>query len=112
MPAQIPFLSPLQLIETPAAAMVPRAIWPGKPVMVTGLTFSREFYELPPTTASADTLLGGLYWYGGWIPLLTDMFLAGCGVRLLARRRAGRAGEPARDLPGTAAVPCTDRGRG
>lgn len=84
-PGQIPFLSPLQLIEAPIAGMVPRVIWPGKPVGVTGYRFSQEFFGLPPTlyTSTADTEIGGLYWYGGWIPVLAGMFLLGCGVRLL-----------------------------
>jgi hypothetical protein len=82
-PSQVPFLSPAQLVESPVEGFVPRILWPSKPVLVTGLTFSREFFELPPTTASADTLVGGLYWHGGWIPLLAGMFVVGWGVRLL-----------------------------
>jgi hypothetical protein len=84
-PAQVPFLSPAQLVKVPLEGFVPRAVWPGKPILATGLTFSKEFFELPPatTSSSADTLVGGLYWYGGWLPLLTGMFLVGCGVRLL-----------------------------
>ena len=82
-PGQIHFLSPLQLIEDPLSGLVPRALWPGKPIRAAGLQFSQEFYELPPTTSSADTVIGGLYWYGGWVPVIAGMFLLGCGVRLL-----------------------------
>jgi hypothetical protein len=82
-PGQIPFLSPLQLVEDPLVGMVPRALWPGKPVRAAGLRFSQEFYELPPTTTSADTMIGGLYWYGGWVPVVAGMFVLGCGVRVL-----------------------------
>ena len=82
-PGQIRFLSPLRLIEDPLVGMVPRALWPGKPIRAAGLQFSREFYELPPTTSSADTTIGGLYWYGGWIPVVAGMFVLGCGVRVL-----------------------------
>jgi hypothetical protein len=84
-PGQIPFRSPVQLVEAPIAGMVPRAIWPGKPLAVTGYHFSQEFFGLPSTvyTATADTQIGGLYWYGGWIPVIAGMFLLGCGVRLL-----------------------------
>lgn len=83
-PGQIPFASPLQLITAPAAEMVPRLFWPGKPVFVTGYQFSQEFFGLPSTlyTSSADTMAGGLYWHGGWVPLAVGMFLVGCGVRL------------------------------
>ena len=82
-PGQIHFLDPLQLVEDPVAGIVPRALWPGKPIREAGLQFSQEFYELPPTTSSADTVIGGLYWYGGWVPVIAGMFLLGCGVRLL-----------------------------
>jgi len=34
-------------------------------------------------TSTADTEIGGLYLYGGWIPVIVGMFLLGCGVRLL-----------------------------
>ena len=82
-PAQVAFLNPIQLVVSPIAGLVPRAIWPGKPIRATGLLFSQEFYELPPTTASADTTIGGLYWYGGWVPVVAGMLLLGWGVRLL-----------------------------
>jgi hypothetical protein len=82
-PQQVPFINPAQLAEASIAGMVPRAIWPTKPIMITGLKFSEQFYDLPPTTSSADTVVGGLYWYGGWLPVLIGMFLLGCGVRLL-----------------------------
>ena len=65
--------------------MVPRALWAGKPIFMTGLQFSREYYELPPSayTASADTMIGGYYWHGGWIPVLAGMLIFGSAVRLL-----------------------------
>jgi hypothetical protein len=82
---QVSFNNPFQLVEDPAAGVVPRAIWAGKPIADTGYQFSQEFFDLPATdyTSSADTLVGGLYWYGGWIPVLAGMFVVGCGVRLL-----------------------------
>lgn len=80
---QVAFLSPLQLIEEPVVGMVPRAVWPGKPIFVTGTQMTVEFYEEAAGTSSADTLIGGLYWHGGWLPVVIGMFLFGCGVRLL-----------------------------
>jgi hypothetical protein len=84
-PGQIKFQSPFQLIEGPVAGFVPRALWPGKPIMATGYKFSQEFIGLPSTTytSTADTIVGGLYWYGGWVPVLVCMSLFGCAVRLL-----------------------------
>jgi len=84
-PEQIGFLNPIQLVEGPIAGMVPRAIWPNKPIMVTGYQFSQEYFGLPSTlyTSTAETTVGGLYRYGGWIPVVVGMFLLACGVRLL-----------------------------
>jgi hypothetical protein len=84
-PGQIPFSSASQLITGPLAGMVPRALWPGKPIMVPGYQISQEYYELPPTvyTSSAITPVADLYRHGGWIPVLAGMFLLGCAIRLL-----------------------------
>jgi hypothetical protein len=84
-PSQISFRSPLQLVEDPVAGVVPRAIWSGKPIEDSGYQFSQEFFDIPSTTytSTSDTLVGGLYWYGGWIPMLAGMFVVGCAVRLL-----------------------------
>ncbi len=84
-PAQIGFVSPVQLVTAPIAAVIPRAIWPGKPIMDSGYEFSQTYYELPATvyTSSAITSVGDLYMHGGWIPVIVGMFLLGCGVRIL-----------------------------
>ena len=84
-PGQIAYSSPAQLIEAPLLDMVPRALWPGKPVLATGYQFSQQYYELSASiyTSSAITPLGDLYRHGGWIPVIAAMFLLGCGVRLL-----------------------------
>ena len=84
-PAQIGFASPVQLVTAPFFALVPRAVWPGKPILNSGYEFSQTYYELPATvyTSSAMTPVGDLYLHGGWIPVIVGMFLLGCGVRLL-----------------------------
>lgn len=84
-PSQIGFLSPAQLVEAPVVDLIPRALWPGKPVLDTGYRFSQDYYELPPTvyTSSAITPVGDLYRHGGWIPVIAGMFLLGCVTRLL-----------------------------
>ncbi len=84
-PAQIGFVNPVQLIEGPLAGSVPRAIWPGKPILATGYQISQEYYGFPSTeyTSSATSQAADLYRYGGWIPVISGMFLLGCGVRLL-----------------------------
>lgn len=80
---QVSLLSPISLVEEPLAGLVPRAVWPSKPIFVTGAQVTKEFYELPPGTSSTDTLIGGLYWHGGWIPVIVGTFVFGCGMRLL-----------------------------
>jgi hypothetical protein len=84
-PSQIGFLSPAGLLAAPVIEIVPRALWPGKPIIATGYQFSQEYYGLPSTlyTSSAITPIGDLYRYGGWIPVLAGMYVLGCGVRLL-----------------------------
>jgi hypothetical protein len=84
-PGQVAFLSPVQLVEAPAAALVPRAIWPGKPLLDSGYQFSQVYYQLPAAiyTSSSVTPVADLYRHGGWVPVMAGMFLLGCGVRLL-----------------------------
>ena len=84
-PQQISFRSPKQLIEGPLAGIVPRLLWPGKPLNLTGYEFGQKYFGEPSTvyTSTPDTFVGGLYLYGGWLPMLAGMFLLGCVVRLL-----------------------------
>jgi hypothetical protein len=84
-PGQIGYRSPLELIDAPLAGMVPRAVWPSKPILDTGYEFNQQYFGQPSTeyTSTAVTLVGDLYRHGGWIPVLVGMFLLGCGVRLL-----------------------------
>lgn len=82
---ELGYLSPAQLVEAPALSLIPRAIWPGKPVLNGGYEFGQTYYDLPATvyTSYAVTPVGDLYRHGGWIPVIVGMFLLGCGTRLL-----------------------------
>jgi hypothetical protein len=84
-PGQIPYSDPIQLLTGPLSALIPRAVWPGKPILATGYQFGQEYFEIPPTVYSSTTItpIGDLYRYGGWLPVLIGMFILGCGVRLL-----------------------------
>lgn len=84
-PAEVGFMSPVQLVTAPIAAVIPRAVWPGKPILDSGYEFSQIYYEVPASTitSSAITPVGDLYLHGGWVPVIVGMFLLGCGVRLL-----------------------------
>lgn len=84
-PSQIAYLNPGELVEGPLIGIVPRAIWPGKPILVTGYQFNQEYFGLPPSlyTSTGETTIGSLYLHGGWLPTVIGMFLLGCGIRLI-----------------------------
>lgn len=84
-PGQIPYSDPVQLVTGPLGALIPRALWPEKPILATGYEFGQEYFDVPSTVYSATTItpIGDLYRHGGWLPVLIGMFVFGCGVRLL-----------------------------
>lgn len=84
-PSQVPYASPAQLPEGIAADLIPRALWPGKPLGKAGYQFSEIYYGTPPDfySSAAITPWASLYEHGGWIPVTTGMFLLGCLVRIL-----------------------------
>jgi hypothetical protein len=84
-PSEIPYSSPAQLLLAPVADVIPRALWPGKPVLTVGWQMSQEYFDLPAQiyTASDVTPEGDLYRHGGWFWLVAGMFLIGCGLRVL-----------------------------
>jgi hypothetical protein len=84
-PNQVAFLSPVQLVEGPVTGIIPRVLWPGKPLHITGYQFTHEYFDLPSNlyTSTSDTMIGGLYWHGGWVPTIVGIFLLGCAFRLL-----------------------------
>ncbi len=84
-PAQIPYASPLDLLLGPITDVIPRALWPGKPILDTGYQFSQLYYGLPASiySSSAITPAGDLYRHGGWVPVLAGMFVLGTGIRVL-----------------------------
>ncbi len=84
-PAQIPYSSPADLVISPVVNLVPRILWPGKPILAEGYQVSQEYYHLPAQvyTSSDVTPEGDLYRHGGWFTLIAGMFLGGCGIRIL-----------------------------
>lgn len=84
-PGQIPYSNPGQLAVSPVINLVPRILWPGKPVLNVGYQMSQEYYQLPPQvyTSSAITPEGDLYRHGGWVVLIAGMFLLGCAARVV-----------------------------
>ena len=84
-PGQVGFLSPARLIEGTVTELVPRAIWPGKPIVAVGYQISQKYYGFSASvySSSSVTPVGDLYRHGGWVPVIAGMLLLGCGVRLL-----------------------------
>ena len=84
-PSEIPFSNPAELIASPVADMIPRALWPGKPILDEGYVVGQEYFDLPPQiyTSTAVTPEGDLYRHGGWLTLLVGMFLFGCLLRVI-----------------------------
>ena len=83
-PMQVAYINSIDLVAAPAETLIPRAIWPDKPIMASGYQLSQQYYGLPSTlySSSAITPIGDLYRYGGFIPVLAGMFFLGCMVRL------------------------------
>jgi hypothetical protein len=84
-PSEIPYASPGQLLIAPVVGLIPRIIWPGKPILTPGYQMSQEYYGLPPQvyTSSNVTPEADLYRHGGWVPLIVGMLLFGCAIRIL-----------------------------
>jgi hypothetical protein len=84
-PSQIPYVSPVQIPESLAAALIPRALWPGKPLMDAGYLFSQQYYGTPASeiTSASITPQADLYRYGGWVPVLVGMAFLGWLTRVL-----------------------------
>jgi hypothetical protein len=84
-PSEIPYASPADLLIAPVVDVIPRILWPGKPVLTPGYQISQQYFLLPAQvyTSSAVTPEGDLFRHGGWFPLIFGMFLLGCGIRII-----------------------------
>lgn len=84
-PGQIPFGSPVDLIDAPLQALIPRALWPGKPILATGYAFGQQYFGIPATVYSSTTItpIGDLYRHGGLAAVLIGMLVFGGLVRML-----------------------------
>jgi hypothetical protein len=82
-PSQIPYTSAAQLPEALAADVIPRALWPGKPIIDPGYQFTVAYYGDDHLTYSAITPQADLWRYGGWVPVIAGMALLGWLMRVL-----------------------------
>ncbi|ASW54501.1 hypothetical protein [Plantactinospora sp. KBS50] len=83
-PSRVSYLDPVRFLRAPFVGMIPRAIWPDKPVETPGWTFAQVYLGQPASvfSAYAVTPIGDLYRSGGWLVLLPGMLLMGMGYRL------------------------------
>lgn len=82
-PSQIPFRSIDELAAAPVTGLIPRALWPNKPVLISGYDFYRNYYGGVTQSSSAVTLSGSFYLFGGTLFVVSGMFLAGLTLRSL-----------------------------
>ena len=85
-PARIPYWGIDRLLAIPAY-LVPRVLWPSKPILSWGVDFNIRYLGAPPTTHSsaALTLFGGLYLSAGWPAVFVGMMILGILAALLYR---------------------------
>lgn len=80
-PGEIPYRPISEVALAPFTGLVPRLLWPDKPVRISGYEFYRDYYGGGGVSASAITLEGSLYLYGGTAVLAIGMFLVGLLMR-------------------------------
>lgn len=83
-PSVIPYRSPVEFASAPVVGMIPRALWPDKPILTTGWEFSQDYYGTSRQTYSSAgiTPLGDLYRHGGFLTVIVGMALLGMAARL------------------------------
>jgi hypothetical protein len=83
-PDTIPYRSPAEFASAPLIGLVPRALWPDKPVLATGYEFSQQYYGTSSEmyTSAGITPLGDLYRHGGILTVAVGMLILGMGARL------------------------------
>lgn len=87
-PYPVPFLSPAELLAGPFLGLVPRSIWPDKPVFDAGYQVNQIYYGAASTTYSsaATTPYADLYRHGGFPILVSGMLFLGLFVRMIDSR--------------------------
>ncbi len=80
-----PYSPPSEMAQRVATGVVPRVLWPDKPLDLYALEVSRDYYGLPPSVITATSLspVGDAYRYGGLLSVALVMALLGGYVRLL-----------------------------
>ena len=89
-PAEIDYISPLELVSGPLLGFVPRSLWPGKPILDAGYQVNQEYYGMPASvySSAAVTPYGDLYRRGGFGVVIIGMAILGMFVRAIDDRRS------------------------
>jgi len=98
-PELVPYRHLSELVTNPVLGLVPRALWPDKPLRATGYTFNQEYYGTDAHMYTAAGILpqADLYRYGGLIVVLIGSVFLGAGYRFVDETL-----HPSRDLRLTA----------
>lgn len=83
-PSDIPFRDLDEVFSAPLSGIVPRALWPSKPLRLTGLEFYQQYFHGTSYSASAVTTQGSLLMYGGVSVLILGMTLLGMASHRLS----------------------------
>lgn len=67
----------VNILLSPAYAVIPRAIWPGKPLETTGLWYTNEVMGLDIVSATGMSPFTYLYFAGGTVAVLIGFFVVG-----------------------------------
>jgi hypothetical protein len=81
-PSTYPYAGGSRYIALPALMIVPRALWPDKPILNDGLAFSHSYWQIPPylNTASPLTQTGDLYRSFGFAGVIIGLCIWGAVV--------------------------------
>jgi hypothetical protein len=88
-PSYFPYQGIGQLLLFPAY-IIPRGLWPGKPLLSRGNWFSINYLNQPDTTSAsaAITIFGDGYIYSGWLGTILACFILGFLAAFLYRNLA------------------------
>jgi hypothetical protein len=88
-PSQIPYIGVKAFLAIPLY-LVPRAVWPDKPVLSLGNRFSVDYLGLPSDTrsSSAMTMFGEPFMFAGWWGTIAAMFVLGLLMAWIYRNTA------------------------
>nr|MDT0664846.1 hypothetical protein [Micromonospora sp. DSM 115978] len=84
-PRQVAYRPVSEVLFALLLSVVPRAVWPGKPLRVEGYLFGQQYYDMPTSIYSADAILpqADLYRHGGLAVVVVGMVVLGAGCRVL-----------------------------